>query len=62
MKKRKKIITLLMDEWLLEKYTRMARDIGISRNALINLILRDNSYKEDKYKKITEILEFIDEE
>lgn len=62
MKKRKKTVTLLIDEWVLEKYTMVARDIGISRNALLNLVLRDNIYKSDKYKKITEILEFIEEE
>lgn len=62
MKKRKKTITLLIDEWLLDKYTSMAREIGISRNALISLILRDNSYKSNKYKEITEILKFIDQE
>ena len=47
MKKRKKTITLLIDEWLLDKYTSMAREIGISRNALITLVLRDNIFKEE---------------
>ena len=41
MKKRKKTITLLIDEYLLDKYTNLSKEMGISRNALINLVLRD---------------------
>lgn len=41
MKKRKKTITLLIDEYLLDKYTNVSKEMGISRNALINLVLRD---------------------
>lgn len=41
MKKRKKTITLLIDVYLLNKYTNVSKEMGISRNALINLVLRE---------------------
>ena len=41
MKKRKRTVTLLIDEWLLHKYTNVSKEMGISRNALINLVLRE---------------------
>lgn len=47
MKKRKKTITLLIDDYLLEKYTKVSKEMGISRNALINLVLRDFMIGED---------------
>ena len=46
MKKRKKTITLLIEEYLLNKYTTIAKEMGISRNALINLVL--NSFMNDE--------------
>ena len=47
MKKRKKTITLLIDEYLLKKYTNVSKEMGISRNALINLVLRDFMIEEE---------------
>lgn len=41
MKKRKRTITLLIDEYLLDKYSNVSKEMGISRNALINLVLRE---------------------
>lgn len=51
MKNRKKTITLLIDEKLLDKYTKSSKEMGLSRNALINLALRDFMVNQDWFNQ-----------
>ena len=49
-----KRINMSIDNNLLEKYTKVAKEVGISRNLLFRIVLREYAEKDEGFKCILE--------
>ena len=47
-----KRINMSIDNNLLEKYTKVAKEVGISRNLLFRIVLREYAEKDEGFKSI----------